>query len=687
MTDNRLANATSPYLLQHKDNPVAWRPWGPEALAEARDGGKPILLSVGYAACHWCHVMAHESFEDPDIAEAMNTLFVNIKVDREERPDIDQIYMSALHALGEQGGWPLTMFLTSEAEPFWGGTYFPKTARWGRPGFGDVLEAVSKAYQSDRDRIDQNCDSLMAHLRATANGSGLESGGQALPRGLATTAGLKLAELTDPVNGGTKGAPKFPQASVMELIWRASLRSGNADARAACILSLERMSNGGIYDHIGGGLSRYSVDQRWLVPHFEKMLYDNAQYLSHLALVGSADPDPDHAALFRRRIDETAAWIEREMGVEGAYAASLDADTEGEEGKTYVWTPGQVANVLGKADAVAFNRVYDISPAGNFESANIPNRLTRTDDPDDPTDETTLRSWREHLLEARNKRAQPARDDKILADWNGLLIAGLARAADPVSRESLRNMAIGAYRFIMDRMITDTGLAHALRADTMVAPGFATDHAAMMLAALALAETSRSSKETNGYVRDAERLAAFLDRHYRHETGGYYLTSDRAEDLIVRPYSAMDEATPNANAMVAEACIRLWHLTGDNSHRDTADAIFTSFAEAIPKNVFGTAGLLNALDTLENGVLAVIVTETGARDTAFDQALLALGDPAIVRRTISAEDRAFADDHPAAGKEMRESRPTLYLCAEGRCGPPVTDCSGLAGHLRDLRGH
>ncbi|WP_029058125.1 thioredoxin domain-containing protein [Stappia stellulata] len=686
MTDNRLANATSPYLLQHKDNPVAWRPWGPDALAEARDCGKPILLSVGYAACHWCHVMAHESFEDPDVADVMNTLFVNIKVDREERPDIDQIYMSALHALGEQGGWPLTMFLTSEAEPFWGGTYFPKTARWGRPGFVDVLEAVSKAFQSDRSRIDQNRDGLMSHLRQAATRRGPDDAGPGLPAGLATTAGLRLSELLDPINGGTRGAPKFPQASVMELIWRAGLRAGREDIRMAGIHSLERMSNGGIYDHIGGGLSRYSVDERWLVPHFEKMLYDNAQYLSHLALVAGSEPAPDHAALFRQRIDETVAWIDREMRTDGAFAASLDADTDGEEGKSYVWTPDAVVEVLGKADAAAFNRVYDISPAGNFEGASIPNRLTRTDDPNDPTTEARLAETRKRLLTARDRRPQPGRDDKILTDWNGLLVSGLARAAEIVSRESLRDMAVETYRVLMKRMMTETGLAHAWRAGTMVAPGFATDHAAMMLAALALAETSPDPRETEGYIQDAEQLGTFLDRHYRHESGGYYLTSDRAEDLIVRPLSPMDEATPNANAMAAEAFVRLWHLTGDNAHRARADAIVAAFAEAIPKNVFGTAGLLNALDTLEHGVLAVMVTRDGARDRGLDHAILALGDPSIIRRTVEESGAALPDQHPAAMKPTIDGMPTLYLCTEGRCGPPLTDPSRVAEALHALRG-
>ena len=378
---NRLARETSPYLLQHQHNPVDWWAWGPEALAEAKQSGKPILLSVGYAACHWCHVMAHESFEDDDTARVMNELFVNIKVDREERPDIDQIYMAALHHLGEQGGWPLTMFLTHDAEPIWGGTYFPKSSRYGRPAFVDVLREVARMFREEPQKIEQNRAALMARLAATARPKGRAVIGAAE----LDNAALQLGGLIDPVNGGTRGAPKFPQAALFELLWRAGLRSprpnppppageGRVGARffAAVEITLDHICEGGIYDHLGGGFSRYSVDERWLTPHFEKMLYDNAQLLELLAVAYQKTGKP----LYRQRARETVEWLKREMtSADGAFSASLDADSEGEEGKFYVWSYDEVMRELGVEDGEFFARHYDVTPAGNFEGHNILNRL------------------------------------------------------------------------------------------------------------------------------------------------------------------------------------------------------------------------------------------------------------------------------------------------------------------------
>ena len=691
MTDNRLADATSPYLLQHKDNPVAWRPWGPEALAEARAADKPILLSVGYAACHWCHVMAHESFEDPDVAEVMNRLFVNIKVDREERPDIDQIYMNALHALGEQGGWPLTMFLTSEAEPFWGGTYFPKTARWGRPGFVDVLEAVAGTYRTDRGRIDTNRKALMDHLsKAPAGPSGH------LPADLPVTAGKRLAGLYDKVHGGIRGAPKFPQACVSELVWRTGLRTGDAETLRTCLLTLERMSNGGIYDHIGGGLARYSVDERWLVPHFEKMLYDNAQYISHLAralaLPGLA---PGIAELFRTRLDETAGWLQREMMNGPAFAASLDADSEGEEGRFYVWTPDEVVAVLGETEeCLLFCEAYDITVPGNFEGSNIPNRLAP---PEDDVGDALARftDTRRALLAAREARVRPARDDKVLADWNGLMIGALAEAEyifriAGVSRESWRRLALGAYRFVMDEMRDDTGrMAHAWRAGRSTRPGFASDLAAMMKAAITLAETSPAISEANRFLADARDLAAQLDQDFAAEGGGYHLSSRQASDVILRPLSPMDEAVPNANGVAAEALHRLWHLTGDETAQARSDAILARFGSEIAGNVFGTASLLSAMDTSVNALLAVLVVpiEGDASDgaMALRRAAAGLADPAVIRLEVP-DGHAFPSGHPMHGKAARDGRPTLYLCRHGACSAPVTDAADLEAALLQLMG-
>ncbi len=417
--ENRLGHETSPYLLQHKHNPVDWWPWGIEALAEAKRTNKPILLSVGYAACHWCHVMAHESFEDAATAQVMNDLFVNIKVDREERPDIDQIYMSALHHLGEHGGWPLTMFLTPNGEPFWGGTYFPNTARYGKPAFVDVLREVERVFREKPKSVEQNRSTLMAQLTASAKPEGrVVIAAPDLDR-----AADQLLGIIDPVNGGIRGAPKFPQSMMLEFLWRAGERTNNSRCFAAADLTLARICEGGIYDHLGGGFSRYSVDERWLVPHFEKMLYDNALLLELLALAYLRSSND----LFRRRARETVAWLAREMTTpEGAFCASLDADSEGEEGKFYVWSLDEVTSALGKDDAAFFAAHYDVAAEGNFEGHNILNRLKHM--PRSTEDEQRLAPLREKLLSVRDKRVRPGLDDKVLADWNGLMIAALVNA-------------------------------------------------------------------------------------------------------------------------------------------------------------------------------------------------------------------------------------------------------------------
>ena len=430
-SENRLANETSPYLLQHRHNPVAWWPWGAEALAEAKRAGKPILLSVGYAACHWCHVMAHESFEDETTAAVMNRLFVNIKVDREERPDIDQIYMAALHHLGEQGGWPLTMFLTPDGEPVWGGTYFPKTARYGRPAFVDLLEEVARLFRDEPARIEQNRAAMMKALGEKARPQGRVVIGPAELDSVAVAMGRAI----DPVNGGFGRAPKFPQCAMLEVLWRAGLRRGETRFFDLVEHSLEHMCEGGIYDHLGGGFSRYAVDEKWLVPHFEKMLYDNAQLLELLVLAHGRSA----RSLFRRRAGETVGWLAREMtAAGGAFCASLDADSEGEEGKFYVWSRDEIETVLGPPDADFFARHYDVTAPGNFEGHNILNRLAglpatqsegshpHDNRPPDEPDEDRLAQLRQKLLAAREHRVRPGLDDKVLADWNGLMIAALA---------------------------------------------------------------------------------------------------------------------------------------------------------------------------------------------------------------------------------------------------------------------
>src|ERR1700689_4927940 len=392
---NRLARETSPYLLQHKDNPVDWWAWGPDALAEAKRTGKPVLLSVGYAACHWCHVMAHESFEDDATAGVMNELFVNIKVDREERPDIDQIYMAALHHLGEHGGWPLTMFLTPAGEPIWGGTYFPKTSRYGKPAFVDVLREIARLFREEPQKIETNRAALMEQLAATARKPATATIGVVE----LDNAARQLGGIIDPVNGGTRGAPKFSQGALFELLWRGGLRTGEKRYFAAVDITLDHICEGGIYDHLGGGFSRYSVDERWLVPHFEKMLYDNAQLLELLAIAHQRGGN----ALYRQRAEETVAWLRREMTTgEGAFSASLDADSEGEEGKFYVWSYDEVIATLGIDDGQYFARNYDVTPAGNFEAHNILNRLKPNERSE--ANEARLTDLRKKLLAVRDTR-------------------------------------------------------------------------------------------------------------------------------------------------------------------------------------------------------------------------------------------------------------------------------------------
>ena len=663
MTENLLKHETSPYLLQHRDNPVHWRPWGKAAFEEAKTTGKPILLSVGYAACHWCHVMAHESFEDPDVAAVMNRLYVNVKVDREERPDVDQIYMAALHALGEQGGWPLTMFLTPKGEPFWGGTYFPKTARFGRPGFVTVLEEIARIVRDEPEKVEANQSAIVAHLSARA-----ETGSNLHP-GVLEKAAEGLLGVMDPVNGGTKGAPKFPNASVFELLWRAYRRTGNTDMRDAVLLALRGISQGGIYDHLGGGFARYSVDERWLVPHFEKMLYDNAQLIPLLTSAWLETGDD----LFRRRVAETIAWLEREMILDcGAFAASFDADSEGEEGRFYVWTRGEILTLLGEEDGAFFADLYDARPGGNWEGKVVLNRLN-TPQTDDPETEERLAILRQRLFDHRTNRIPPARDDKVLADWNGLTISALARAATVFDEPVWLEKAISAYRFISESMMRDGRLGHSWCAGKLIYPGLATDHAAICDAALALYEAT--GEET--YLADALARAENLEQHYADgEAGGYFLSADDADDLILRPKAPTDEATPNANAVAARALVKLWTLTGNDVYRQRADGILSIFAEDIAKNVFMTAALLNAFDFRLDPVSVVIVGGTPGEVSPMVSAVRRCDHPNVVPFVTESTD-SLPPSHPAAGKMPVDGKETAYVCHADRCGPPVTDPKAL----------
>jgi uncharacterized protein YyaL (SSP411 family) len=668
--ENRLARETSPYLLQHKHNPVDWWPWGTEALAEAKRANKPILLSVGYAACHWCHVMAHESFEHADTAKVMNNLFVNIKVDREERPDIDQIYMSALHHLGEHGGWPLTMFLTPNGEPFWGGTYFPKTARYGKPAFVDLLREVERVFRQEPQSVEQNRSALMARLAESARATGHVTIAAAdLDR-----AADQLAGMIDPVNGGMRGAPKFPQAMMLESLWRAGERTSTARYCAAVELTLTRICEGGIYDHLGGGFSRYSVDERWLVPHFEKMLYDNALLLELLALAYLRSGNE----LFRRRARETVTWLRREMTTpEGAFCASLDADSEGEEGKFYVWSLDEVTTTLGREDAAFFAAHYGVTAEGNFEGHNILNRLQHV--PRSAEDEQRLAALREKLLRVREERVRPGRDDKVLADWNGLMIAALVNAGLALNEPLWVEMGARAFLFIDAKMSHGKRLGHSWRAGKLMLPGLASDHAAMIRAALALYEATAE----HGYLERALDWQATLDRHYANpDNGGYFLTADDAEGLVVRPSATTDEATPNPNAVAAQNLIRLAVFSGQHAWRDKADRLFAGIAASAAENLFAHLALLNALDLR---LRAAEIVVTGEDERASDLLATARRLPFLDRVVLRAS-HALPAEHPAHDKIKTTARSAAFICIGETCSLPVSEPDALAAAVRAARG-
>ena len=669
MSENQLGAETSPYLLQHRDNPVHWRPWGPAALAEAQEADKPILLSVGYSACHWCHVMAHESFEDDETAQLMNVLFVNIKLDREERPDLDTIYQRALALMGQQGGWPLTMFLTPEAEPFWGGTYFPLEPRFGRPGFKEVLRLIEQTYRSDRDKVDKNRTALVEALQGLAR----SKPGEAVTDEQTENMARSLLREVDGRHGGIGGAPKFPQCSMLELLWRSYLRTGSQLMKTAVVLSMERMCQGGIYDHLGGGFARYSTDERWLAPHFEKMLYDNAQLLDLLCHVWQETGEP----LFAARAAETVAWVLREMRTgEGAFASALDADSEGEEGKFYVWNEAEIDAILG-ADAADFKAVYDVTLGGNWEGKTILNRLSPPETDETP-DEAHLARLRPALLERRAGRERPGWDDKVLADWNGLMIAALANAARVFGEPAWLEAAVEAFDHVAGPMAAGERLRHAARHGRAKDVEFLDDYAEMARAALMLAEATGE----DAYVARARAWVAVLDTHYWDAgEGGYFYAPDDAEANISRTKTAHDSATPAGNGTLVGVLARLHHLTGEAAYLERAEALVKAFSGELERNFSPLATLANNSEVLRRAVQVVVC---GAPDDDGTRALVdAVFATSLPNRVLArlAPGDALPLGHPAFGKGQQDGKPTAYVCVGPVCSLPVTEAKALRAAL------
>ena len=662
---NRLSASASPYLLQHAANPVDWRLWGREAFEDARARDVPVLISIGYAACHWCHVMAHESFENPEIAAQMNRDFVCVKVDREERPDVDQHYMAALHAMGEQGGWPLTMFLAPDGAPFFGGTYWPPTPRYGRPSFPQVLASVANAWRTKRAGVLQNGAAIEAHLAeiAAPRGPGVVSADHL------NAIGESLIGLVDPVNGGIGRAPKFPNAPIFRFFWGEYFRRRDPRFRDPVRGLLDALSAGGIYDHLGGGFARYSVDGEWHVPHFEKMLYDNAQILELLAFAHAETPSPIYAA----RARDTFAWLMREMRAEGAFAASLDADQDGEEGLFYVWTAQQIEAALG-SEAARFKAAYDVREDGNWEGRNV----LRMRKPADPVLEDKLAAARARLFALREGRPRPGLDDKVLVDWNGLMIAALARAAAAFEAPQMLEAARAAFDFLDARLRDPQGrLVHSWRAGCIGAAGLVEDFASFARAALALFEATGEPR----YLSIAEREARAALVRFGAPDGGLYMTAEDAEDApAVRARIAEDGATPSGVGLMAEVLARLYHLTDASEWREAAERLIAAFAGGDPRALTQSPLLLAAWDFLTRG--GCVVVEGGRADllsAALSDVARRAPDPALAVWPL---DRTLWPQGAPGGRPAAPQTPAAMVCRGQVCGLPERDPQALAASLR-----
>lgn len=679
---NRLADETSPYLLQHRENPVDWYPWGPEALGRAREEDRPILLSVGYSACHWCHVMEHESFEDPETARLMNEHFVNVKVDREERPDIDSLYMGAVQQMTGHGGWPMTVFLTPDGAPFFGGTYFPPQPRHGLPSFRQVLLGVSDAYRTRRDEVEGSADELRQVLEQSA---ALRPPATRLDPALLDRAFEQLAARFDARHGGFGGAPKFPQPMILEFLLRYWHRTGNADALRMTDFTLARMAAGGMYDQIGGGFHRYSTDAHWLVPHFEKMLYDNA-LLSRVYLHAfQATGEDEH----RRSAEEVLRYVMREMrSPEGGFFSAQDADSEGEEGRFYVWTPDEVDARLGPEDGPLFRRFYDITEAGNWEGTSIPH-VERSPDavaaeagvsPEQLRD--VLRRGRETLYQARAERVWPGRDDKALAAWNAMMLASFADAARVLGSDEYREVAVASAEFLLRELRRDGRLLRTYKDGRAKIGAFLDDHALLVEALIALYGATFDPR----WVREAREVAdTMLEQFWDESQGIFYDTAADAEALVVRPRDLYDNATPSGSSAAVVALQRLAVLVGEPRYERVATRTLEGMGELLARHPLAFGRMLAALDFhLATPQEVAIVGRRGDADT---DALLRVVNERFLPNALVALRGPEAGDEIAelipllAERAPVDGRAAAYVCERFACQRPVTEPEALAEAL------
>jgi uncharacterized protein YyaL (SSP411 family) len=682
---NHLAGETSPYLRQHVHNPVDWYPWGPEALARARQLDRPIFLSIGYSACHWCHVMEHESFENEEIARILNEHFVSIKVDREERPDLDQIYMASVQMLTGQGGWPMSVFLTPDLRPFFGGTYFPPVDRYGRHGFRSLLLALADAWHNRRQEIDRAAEDLTAHLQTFGQ---LPPAQGELSPDLLRRAAAGLARAYDPVHGGFGQAPKFLHTMDLRVLLRAWKRFGDAQALEMVHHTLDRMAMGGIYDHLGGGFARYSTDARWLVPHFEKMLYDNALLVGAYLEAFQATGEPS----YREVVEETLGWVAREMtSPEGPFFSTLDADSEGVEGRFYVWSAGEIEQILGAQDAELFNAAYGVEPEGNWdEGLNILHRtktfaqLARLHNLPEPELRKRLAEARRKLFETRARRVRPGLDEKVLTSWNGLMIGAYAQAAAVLDNPSYAAAAARAADFLLARVRTADGrlLRTWSAGSTPKLNGYLEDYAFLLDGLVSLYE---ATFEPRWVAAALELTRVLIDQFWDSSEGGFFYTGRDHETLIARGKDPHDNATPSGNSMAVTGLLRLAKLTGRTELLDKAEATLRAYAGLLASHPLAAGQMLVALNFYLGpvGEIAVVGDPTAEETRRVLHAVRGGFRPNQMVALKAPDGDAGTDELiPLLAGKTSAGGVTTYVCENFTCQAPLVGAAAVEAALR-----